>query len=63
MKFQIVFSAFSLIMLNVVKAQTCCSGGVPLSNNIGLEILAKGTTQFGINYDYNNLNTLNDGSE
>ncbi|MBL4939891.1 MAG: hypothetical protein JKY16_06440 [Lutibacter sp.] len=63
MKFQIVFSVFSLIMLNAVKAQTCCSGGIPLSNNIGLAILEKGTAQIGINYDYNNLNTLNDGSE
>ncbi|PHQ57488.1 MAG: hypothetical protein COC16_00945 [Lutibacter sp.] len=63
MKLKIVFSAFSLIMLNAAKAQTCCSGGIPLSNNIGLAILEKGTTQIGINYDYNNLNTLNDGSE
>jgi len=38
-------------------AQTCCSGGIPLSNNIGLTSLGKGTLQIGINYDYNNLNT------
>ncbi|SED07985.1 hypothetical protein SAMN04489761_4206 [Tenacibaculum sp. MAR_2009_124] len=44
-------------------AQTCCSGGVPLSNNIGLPILEKGTIQVGLFYDYNNLNTLNRGSE
>lgn len=44
-------------------AQTCCSGGVPLSNNIGLPILEKGTWQLGMFYDYNNLNTLNDGTE
>lgn len=44
-------------------AQTCCSGGVPLSNNIGLPILEKGTWQIGMFYDYNNLNTLNDGAE
>jgi hypothetical protein len=43
-------------------AQTCCSGGIPLSNSIGLAILEKGTTQIGVSYDYNNLNTLNDGS-
>lgn len=46
-----------------VDAQTCCSGGIPLSNNIGMAILAKGTTQIGVSYDYNNLNTLNNGSE
>ncbi len=46
-----------------VDAQTCCSGGIPLSNNIGMAILEKGTTQIGVSYDYNNLNTLNSGSE
>lgn len=46
-----------------VAAQTCCSGGIPLSNNIGMAILAKGTTQIGVAYDYNNLNTLNNGSK
>ena len=44
-------------------AQTCCSGGIPLSNNIGLPLLEKGTLQLGVNYDYNNLNTLNNGTE
>ncbi len=63
MKLQIVFTAVFLIIFNEMIAQTCCSGGIPLSNNIGLEILEKGTTQIGINYDYNNLNTLNNGSE
>ena len=44
-------------------SQTCCSGGVPLSNNIGLPILEKGIMQVGVSYDYNNLNTLNEGSK
>lgn len=44
-------------------SQTCCSGGIPLSNSIGLPLLEKGSIQLGINYDYNNLNTLNNGSE
>lgn len=46
-----------------INSQTCCSGGVPLSNNIGLPLLEKGILQMGVSYDYNNLNTLNDGSE
>lgn len=40
-------------------AQTCCSGGVPLSNNLGLPNEGKGIIVLGLNYDYNNLNTLN----
>ena len=43
-------------------AQTCCSGGVPLSNNLGLPNEGKGSMSFGLNYDYNNLNTLNAGT-
>lgn len=44
-------------------AQTCCSGGVPLSNNLGLPNEGKGSLLVGLNYDYNNLNTLNAGSD
>lgn len=43
-------------------SQTCCSGGVPLSNNLGLPIEERGIWQFGLNYDYNNLNTLYAGN-
>ncbi|WP_420604032.1 transporter [Flagellimonas sp.] len=43
-------------------SQTCCSGGVPLSNNLGLPNEGKGTLLIGLSYDYNNLNTLNAGS-
>lgn len=54
-----------ILFLNalILNSQTCCSGGIPLSNNIGLPLLEKGTLQLGLNYDYNNLNTLNDGTE
>jgi len=59
---KILFPSLLLYVINV-NAQTCCSGGIPLSNNIGLPLLEKGTIQLGANYDYNNLNTLNFGSE
>ncbi|MGK0325001.1 MAG: hypothetical protein ACJA1D_000339 [Polaribacter sp.] len=52
----------AIINSNFIIAQTCCSGGVPLSNNIGLPILEKGTIQLGLSYDYNNLNTLKEGT-
>lgn len=54
---------FALTFIGYATSQTCCSGGVPLSNNIGLPILEKGTWQIGMFYDYNNLNTLNNGNE
>ncbi|HMB62576.1 MAG TPA: hypothetical protein VKN36_05855 [Eudoraea sp.] len=43
-------------------SQTCCSGGVLLSNNLGLPNEGTGVLTFGLNYDYNNLNTLNAGA-
>jgi len=63
MNLRIIFTSVFILFFNLIKSQTCCSGGIPLSNNIGLAILEKGTTQIGVSYDYNNLNTLNNGSE
>lgn len=56
---------FFLIFLFTLStfSQTCCSGGVPLSNNLGLPNEGKGVFVMGLNYDYNNLNTLNAGTE
>ncbi len=62
MKLKLVIPILFIILQYNLKAQTCCSGGIPLSNSIGLAILEKGSLQIGVNYDYNNLNTLNDGS-
>ena len=54
--------AFSIVLIlglfSTDYAQTCCSGGVPMSNNIGLPVAAKGTWQFALNYDWNVLKTL-----
>jgi len=59
---KIIFFLFCLFTLNMF-SQTCCSGGVPLSNNLGLPNEGKGVFVAGLNYDYNNLNTLNAGTE
>lgn len=43
--------------------QTCCSGGVPLSNNIGgLPVSSKHTWQFSLGGDLNTLKTLKEGT-
>ncbi len=54
-----IFSIYSFINLPFIYSQTCCSGGIPLSNSIGLTSASKGVMQFGVQYDHNNLNTLN----
>jgi hypothetical protein len=46
-----------------VIGQTCCSGGVPLSSNLGMPPGEKGTWQFNLSYDQNVLKTLKDGSD
>jgi len=53
----------SLLLFNDVSfSQTCCSGGVPLSANIGLPASEKGAVQFSLSYDYNQLKTLKTGN-
>lgn len=43
--------------------QTCCSGGVPLSSNLGLPPEEGRTLQINVNYDMNVLQTLKSGRE
>ncbi len=63
MNFRGLFFIIYTLVFTQINAQTCCSGGIPLSNNIGLSQQEKSTIQLGLNYDYNNLNTLNFGTE
>ncbi|MDN5203432.1 hypothetical protein QQ008_18745 [Fulvivirgaceae bacterium BMA10] len=43
-------------------AQTCCSGGVPISSNVGLPAGAAKSLQVTLNYDLNVLKTLKEGT-
>lgn len=43
-------------------SQTCCSGGVPMSGNLGLPVGSQGSWQFSLSYDLNLLKTLKDGT-
>lgn len=63
MKIKTLLFFSTLLFSGFLYGQTCCSGGIPLSNNIGLDFLNKGSFQLGVHYDYNNLNTLNNGTE
>jgi len=46
---------------NLAISQTCCSGGVPISSNLGLPFSEGQSLQFNLNYDLNNLNTQKTG--
>ena len=62
-KKSIVWLILILLIFNSYSySQTCCSGGVPLSANIGLPASEKGSWQFSLSYDYNQLKTLKSGN-
>ncbi len=63
MVFRFLMVCIGLSIINTVKGQTCCSGGIPLSNNIGLTFTEDNSLLFGLNYDFNNLNTLKNETE
>ena len=63
MMFRFLMLFISLGMVNLIHSQTCCSGGIPLSNNIGMEFSEDDLLLIGLSYDFNNLNTLKFGSE
>ena len=46
-----------------IHGQTCCSGGVPLTGNLGMPSASGGTWQFSPSYDLNYMNTLKQGRE
>lgn len=55
---RIIYLFFFLFCKNIVFSQTCCSGGVPVSSNLGLPSAEGKTLQLNLSYDLNNLNTL-----
>jgi len=56
----ITFLYISLAYTSWAFAQ-CCSGGVPMSSNVGLPAAESGVLQINLNYDWNNLQTLKSG--
>ena len=52
-----------MLFSEVTYGQTCCSGGVPISGNLGLPPGSGGTWQLSLGYDVNVLKTLMDGRD
>lgn len=50
--------AFLFISATIVRAQTCCSGGVPLGGSLGLGAADSKSLELLFTYDYNALNHL-----
>lgn len=53
----------SILPTAVLLSQTCCSGGVPVSSNIGFSNSEKKILQLSLNTNFNTLKTLYSGSE
>ncbi len=50
-------------MITQATAQSCCSGGVPISANVGMPVNINGRWQLALNYDLNVLRTFKDGND
>lgn len=63
-KFKLFIAVSLFVMIPFFTySQTCCSGGVPISGNLGLPPGSAGTWQFSLGYDVNVLKTLMEGRE
>jgi hypothetical protein len=49
------------VFCGMASAQTCCSGGVPLTGNLGMSSASAGTWQFAPSHDLNYMHTLKQG--
>ena len=52
------FLTFIGLLCSGLYGQACCSGGVPISSNLGLTSTEIGQLQFQLTYDYNTLRDL-----
>ena len=58
-----IFVLIIVIVCQKGYSQGCCSGGVPMSADVGLPVSDVGSWQFSLNYDLNVLSTLKNGTE
>lgn len=61
---KLVLGIFCLLLFtSTSSSQTCCSGGVPVSANLGFQAEETKVTQLSLSADFNVLRTLKAGSE
>lgn len=61
---RLIYFITAILLLSiplVISGQTCCSGGVPLSSNLGLPVGNKHNLQINLSYNLNVLKTLKSG--
>ncbi len=55
---------FFIVLISLIKSEAqCCSGGVPMSGNLGMPSADIGTVQLALNYDFNKLSRFQAGRD
>jgi len=57
------FLSVLIFSCSQMKAQSCCSGGVPIASNLGFGSAEKKVLQLSFNLDYNKLTSLFSNSD
>ena len=60
-KYMLLF--FLVLVVTNARSQTCCSGGTPLTGNLGIQGIEAKSWYFQLGYDYNFLDDLYSGTE
>lgn len=63
MRTTIIILSLLFFSIELLYAQACCSGGTPLSSNLGIQGLEDRQLEFQLSYDYNTQKALVSGSE
>ena len=62
LRYSALIVLYSLIWSTSSNAQACCSGGTPLSSNLGIQAVESNALQLQLSYNYNTQKTLVSGS-
>ncbi|MEL7119565.1 MAG: hypothetical protein AAFO07_08995 [Bacteroidota bacterium] len=63
MKNLLLLFIFTIATSSFLWSQACCSGGTPLSSNLGIQALDNGQLDFQLSYDFNTQKDLIAGSQ
>ncbi len=59
---KLIYILAAFLYTQIVYAQACCTAGTPLLGSLEMSTTKKGVWQFGLNYEYNSLQDVYEGS-
>ncbi len=63
LKGKYIVLVFLIVIVSRVNGQTCCSGGTPITGNLGIQGIESKSWYFQLSYDFNRLDNLYSGTE